>query len=194
MSAGGDGVAAAGHSPAGRSDVADLGLAEAGRARIDWAQRRMPALRLITEQFARDRPFTGLAVAACLHITPETASLVTALRAGGAEVYLAASNPLSTQDDVAAALAADGSVAVYARAGVGQATYADHIHRSLDHRPDLVIDDGGDLVDTVHAERPELIPGIRPRTGRGGGEGDPRGAAARGRVPARGRPPGGAAG
>lgn len=146
---------------AGGHDVADLELAEAGRARIDWAQRRMPALRLISGQFARDRPFAGLAIAACLHITPETASLVTALRAGGAEVFIAASNPLSTQDDVAAALAADGGGAVFARAGVGQATYAEHIHRALDCRPGLVIDDGGDLVDSVHAERPELLPGIR---------------------------------
>jgi adenosylhomocysteinase len=162
MSSGGDRVAAGGgHSAAGGSDVADLGLAETGRARIDWAQRRMPALRLIAEQFAAGRPFAGLAVAACLHVTPETASLVTALRAGGAEVFLAASNPLSTQDDVAAALAAGGGGAVFARAGVGQATYAEHIHRALDCRPDLVIDDGGDLVDTVHAERPELLPGIR---------------------------------
>jgi adenosylhomocysteinase len=149
-----------GRSAAGGPDVADLGLAETGRARIDWAQRRMPALRLITEQFTRDRPFAGLAVAACLHVTPETASLVTALRAGGAEVFLAASNPLSTQNDVAAALAADGG-AVFARAGVGQATYAEHIHRALDCGPDLIIDDGGDLVDTAHAERPELLPGIR---------------------------------
>jgi adenosylhomocysteinase len=140
-------------------DIADESLAEAGRARIDWAERGMPVLRLITERYAAGQPFAGLTVAACLHVTAETAGLVGALRAGGARVFLAASNPLSTQDDVAAALAASG-VAVFARAGVDRVTYGEHIHRALDARPELVIDDGGDLVDTLCGQRPELAGGV----------------------------------
>ena len=146
------------------SDITDPGLAEAGRARIDWAQRGMPVLRLIAERFAAQRPLAGLTVAACLHVTAETAGLVNALRAGGARVFLAASNPLSTQDDVAAALAADGAATVYARAGLDRLTYDEHIHRALDaggEGPDLVMDDGGDLVNTLHAERPELLAAVR---------------------------------
>ena len=143
------------------SDIADAGLAEAGRARIGWAQRGMPVLRLITGTFAGERPLAGLKVAACLHVTAETAGLVQALRAGGARVFLAASNPLSTQDDVAAALAADDAVAVFARAGVDRLTYDEHIHRALDSEPDLVVDDGGDLVNTLHEQRPELLAAVR---------------------------------
>lgn len=143
------------------SDIAAAGLADAGRTRIDWAQRSMPVLRLITDRFASERPFAGLVVAACLHVTAETAALVEALRAGGASVFLAASNPLSTQDDVAAALATNGTAAVFARAGVDRLTYDEHIHRALDSAPDLVIDDGGDLVNTLHAQRPELLAGVR---------------------------------
>ncbi len=143
------------------SDIAAAGLADAGRARIDWAQRGMPVLRLITERFASERSFAGLVIAACLHVTAETAGLVEALRAGGASVFLAASNPLSTQDDVAAALATSGAAAVFARAGVDRLTYDEHIHRALDSAPDLVIDDGGDLVNTLHAQRPELLAGVR---------------------------------
>ena len=141
-------------------DIADEGLAEAGRARIDWARRGMPVLRLLTERFAAERPFAGLTVAACLHVTAETAGLVGGLRAGGARVFLAASNPLSTQDDVAAALAAAGA-AVFARAGVDDITYGEHIHWALDGRPDLLIDDGGDLVNTLCGERPDLAGGVR---------------------------------
>jgi adenosylhomocysteinase len=143
------------------SDIADAGLAEAGRARIGWAQRGMPVLRLITGAFASRRPFAGLTVAACLHVTAETAGLVQALGAGGASVFLAASNPLSTQDDVAAALATSGAAAVFARAGVDRLTYDEHIHRALDSAPNLVIDDGGDLVNTLHAQRPELLAAVR---------------------------------
>jgi adenosylhomocysteinase len=120
----------------------------------------MPVLAMLAGRFAGQRPFEGLAAAACLHVTAETAALVNALRAGGAQVHLAASNPLSTQDEVAAALAADG-VAVFARAGVDEITYTEHIHRVLDCEPDLVIDDGGDLVDTLCAQRPELAAGVR---------------------------------
>ena len=147
-----------GPQPGAPSDIADPGLAEAGRARIGWAQRGMPVLRLIAERYTRERPFAGLTVAACLHVTAETAGLVGALRAGGARVFLAASNPLSTQDDVAAALA-DAGTFVFARAGVDATGYAEHIHRVLDPGPDLVIDDGGDLVDTV-AGRPELAENV----------------------------------
>jgi adenosylhomocysteinase len=145
--------------PGPPSDIADPGLAEAGRARIGWAQRGMPVLRLITERYAGEQPFAGLTVAACLHVTAETAGLVGALRAGGARVFLAASNPLSTQDDVAAALA-DAGTFVFARAGVDAITYAAHIHRVLDPGPDLVVDDGGDLVDTL-AGRPDLVANVR---------------------------------
>jgi adenosylhomocysteinase len=155
---------AAGDAGSPLSDITDPGLAEAGRARIDWAQRGMPVLRLIAERFAAQRPLAGLTVAACLHVTAETAGLVNALRAGGARVFLAASNPLSTQDDVAAALAADGAATVYARAGLDRLTYDEHIHRALDaggEGPDLVMDDGGDLVNTLHAERPELLAAVR---------------------------------
>jgi adenosylhomocysteinase len=142
------------------SDIAGEGLAEAGRARIDWARRGMPVLRLITERYTGERPFAGLTVAACLHVTAETAVLIDALRSGGAQVFLAASNPLSTQDDVAAALAAAGTL-VFARAGVDAATYREHIHRALDPGPGLVMDDGGDLVDTLCEERPELAATVR---------------------------------
>jgi adenosylhomocysteinase len=155
---------AAGDSRSPLSDITDPGLAEAGRARIDWAQRGMPVLRLIAERFAAERPFAGLTIAACLHVTAETAGLVNALQAGGARVFLAASNPLSTQDDVAAALAAGGAATVYARAGLDRLTYDEHIHRALDaggEGPDLVMDDGGDLVNTLHAERPELLAAVR---------------------------------
>jgi adenosylhomocysteinase len=155
---------AAGDAGSPLSDITDPGLAEAGRARIDWAHRGMPVLRLIAERFAAQRPLAGLTVAACLHVTAETAGLVNALRAGGARVFLAASNPLSTQDDIAAALAADGAATVYARAGLDRLTYDEHIHRALDaggEGPDLVMDDGGDLVNTLHAERPELLAAVR---------------------------------
>jgi adenosylhomocysteinase len=157
---------AAGDAARPPSDVADPGLAEAGRARIEWAQRGMPVLRLIAERFAAQRPFDGLTVAACLHVTAETAGLVKALQAGGARVFLAASNPLSTQDDVAAALATSGEAVVFARAGVDRLGYDEHIHRALDAGgggvgPDLVVDDGGDLVNTLHAERPELLAAVR---------------------------------
>ena len=157
-------VSAAGDAGRPLSDITDPGLAEAGRARIEWAQRGMPVLRLIAERFAAARPLRGLTVAACLHVTAETAGLVNALRAGGAQVFLAASNPLSTQDDVAAALATGGAATVFARAGVDRLTYDEHIHRVIDAGgagPDLVVDDGGDLVNTLHAERPEQLAAVR---------------------------------
>jgi len=145
------------------SDVADAGLAAAGNARIDWARRSMPVLGLVGDRFAAGLPLRGRTVAACLNVTAETAVLIRTLRAGGARIALAASNPLSTQDDTAAALVAGpatgpgGGVAVFARAGVDRETYYAHIASALNPGPDLVIDDGGDLVNTLHAQRPDLL-------------------------------------
>jgi adenosylhomocysteinase len=143
------------------SDVFDPGLADGGRSRIAWAERAMPVLGMVRAAVTAEQPFAGLTVAACLHITAETAGLVSLITAGGGQVYLAASNPLSTQDDVAAALAAEPGVTVFARSGVDRDTYYEHIHRALDCGPDLVIDDGCDLVNTLHAQRPELLAGVR---------------------------------
>ncbi|MBA9007901.1 adenosylhomocysteinase [Thermomonospora cellulosilytica] len=142
-------------------DIADLSLAYAGMARIDWADRSMPVLRQIRERFAAERPLEGLRIAACLHVTAETANLVRALQAGGASVALAASNPLSTQDDTAAALVAEYGVQVFARAGIDREGYYRHIHQALDTPPDLVLDDGCDLVNTLHTERTEIVDRVR---------------------------------
>jgi adenosylhomocysteinase len=143
------------------SDVADPGLALAGQPGIAWAERAMPVLGMLRAAFASQQPFAGLTIACCLHVTAETAVLVRALTAGGASVHLAASNPLSTQDDIAAALAVELGVTVQARSGVDRSAYYEHIHRVLDSRPDLVMDDGGDLVNTLHVDRPELVAGVR---------------------------------
>ncbi|HEY6494401.1 MAG TPA: adenosylhomocysteinase [Trebonia sp.] len=140
------------------------GLAELGDGRISYSARMMPLLAALHSHFGAERPFGGLSVAACLHVTAETAVLIRALCAGGARVALAASNPLSTQDDIAAALAADEGVAVFAGAGVDRETYYRHIEQALDAAapgPDLIIDDGGDLVSTLHTERPALLGGVR---------------------------------
>jgi adenosylhomocysteinase len=141
-------------------DVADLALAEAGRRRVEWAERSMPVLRQIRDRFAQERPFAGLRIAACLHVTTETANLVRAVAAGGAEVALCASNPLSTQDDTAAALVAAYGVSVFARRGVTMDQYYAHINAALDIEPDLVFDDGCDLVNTLHVARTELLPRV----------------------------------
>jgi len=145
-------------------DVADLGLAEAGRRRIAWAEREMPVLRLLRERFAREQPLRGVRIAACLHVTTETANLVRTLQAGGADVRLCASNPLSTQDDVAAALVAEYGVAVYAIRGEDRDTYYRHIHEALGRGPHLTMDDGADLVSTLHSQRTDLLPGVRGGT------------------------------
>ncbi|MER6943282.1 adenosylhomocysteinase [Nonomuraea sp. NPDC000554] len=136
-----------------------IDLWESGERQISWAARSMPVLTAIGERFAVEQPLLGLKIAACLHVTAETAVLMGALKAGGAEIALAASNPLSTQDDVAGALKSYG-VAVYARAGVDRATYYRHIHQALDLRPDLVLDDGCDLVNILHTERTDLLDGV----------------------------------
>ena len=140
------------------------GLAELGDGRIRYSKRMMPLLAALHDQFSVDKPFEGLSVAACLHVTAETAVFIRALRAGGALVALAASNPLSTQDDIAAALEADEGIAVFARSGVDRETYYRNIEQALDAvgpGPDLVIDDGGDLVSTLHTGRPGLLGRVR---------------------------------
>jgi len=140
-------------------DIADPSLAEPGRRRTDFAEHAMPVLALLRGRFAREQPLRGVRVAACMHVTPETAALARVLVAGGASVHLAASNPLSTQDDVAAALVADG-VDVHARQGVDRAGYAAHLEAVLEARPHLLLDDGCDLVQVL-VRRPELLEGIR---------------------------------
>ncbi len=138
-------------------DVKDLSLAEGGRRRIAWAEREMPVLRTIYERFERERPFEGIRMSACLHVTTETANLMRALQVGGADVVLTASNPLSTQDDVAACLVSHYEIPVYAIKGEDNATYYKHINAALDHRPHLTMDDGADLVSTLHMERRDQL-------------------------------------
>jgi adenosylhomocysteinase len=144
-------------TPAIDYDVKDLALAHEGNNRIEWAAREMPVIRLIRERFAKERPLEGLRIAACLHVTTETANLMLALRDGGAEVALCASNPLSTQDDAAAALVAMHGIPVYAVRGEDDATYYKHIHAALEHKPQVTMDDGADLVATLHKQRRELL-------------------------------------
>src|SRR5262249_32016496 len=139
------------------SDVKDLNLATAGRKRIEWAEREMPVLRLIRERFEQERPLEGKRLVACCHITTETANLARALKAGGVDAVLIASNPLSTQDDVAAALVVEYGIPVYAMKGESTETYNRHVRMALDHQPDLIIDDGSDVVATMVKERPELM-------------------------------------
>jgi adenosylhomocysteinase len=141
-------------------DIRDVKLAEGGRRRIDWAEREMPVLRLIIERFRKERPLNGLRVAACLHVTTETANLMRTLQAGGADVVLTASNPLSTQDDVAASLVSHFEIPVFAIKGEDNVTYYKHLNASLDHKPHITMDDGADLVSTLHKERRELLPGV----------------------------------
>jgi adenosylhomocysteinase len=132
------------------SDVKDLSLAPEGRRRTEWAERSMPVLRQLRERFTRERPLAGRRLAACLHVTTETANLAVTLQAGGADVALCASNPLSTQDDVAAHLVKDHGIKVFAIKGEDHATYYDHLRAALAHRPDLTMDDGADLVGALH--------------------------------------------
>ena len=142
-------------------DVADLGLAEQGRRRVEYAERAMPVLALLRTRFAAQRPLAGVRIAACAHLTPETAALARVLAAGGAELHLAASNPLSTQDDVAAALVAEDRVGVHARHGVDREGYAAHLRAALDSRPHVLLDDGCDLVTVLHGDRADLLAGVR---------------------------------
>jgi adenosylhomocysteinase len=140
--------------------VKDLGLATKGRLRVEWAMREMPVLKSIASRFAREQTLKGLRVAACLHVTTETAALLTTLKAGGATVHVCASNPLSTQDDVAAYLVKDESIPTFAIKGEDSETYYRHIHQALEVRPQVTMDDGADLVFTAHSKRQELIPEI----------------------------------
>ena len=141
-------------------DVVDLALAGEGVRRIEWAAREMPVLALISDRFSREQPLAGLRIAACLHVTTETANLARALKAGGAEITLVASNPLSTQDDVAAALVAAYGISCYARRGEDHDTYYAHLNAAADVHPGITMDDGCDLVGLLHEKRPEQLPEI----------------------------------
>ncbi|MDA8306507.1 MAG: adenosylhomocysteinase [Deltaproteobacteria bacterium] len=141
-------------------DIKDSGLVEKGRLRVEWAAQSMPVLRSIRERFASEKPLSGLRMAACLHVTTETAALAQALKAGGADLRLCASNPLSTQDDVAAFLSISEQIPVFAIKGEDKETYYRHIHSALEHSPQLTMDDGADLVSILHSDRKELLAGV----------------------------------
>lgn len=138
-------------------DVLDLGLADAGRLRIEWADRQMPVLARIRERFEKEKPFDGIRIASCLHVTTETANLVRTLSAGGADVALCASNPLSTQDETAASLVATYDISTFAIRGVDESQYYGHIKAALDRRPMITMDDGCDLVTMLHQQRPDQL-------------------------------------
>jgi adenosylhomocysteinase len=140
--------------------VKKLDLATGGRYRIEWAEQEMPVLRTIKKQFKETQPLKGLRISACLHVTTETANLMHALQLGGADIVLCASNPLSTQDDVAASLVANYEIPVYAIKGEDNTTYYEHIKAALDHQPHMTMDDGADLVSLLHKERRELLDGV----------------------------------
>jgi adenosylhomocysteinase len=139
------------------NDIANISLAPEGVRRIEWAEREMPVLRLIRERFQREKPLQGIRMAACLHVTTETANLALTLRDGGADLRICASNPLSTQDDVAAALVQEYGIPVFAICGEDGPTYYKHIHQALEHRPQLTMDDGADVVATIHKDRRDLL-------------------------------------
>ena len=139
-----------------KCDIKDINLAEQGKKQIEWAFKDMPVLTEIKRRFEEEQPFKGLKLSACVHVTKETAALCTVMKAGGADAVLVASNPLSTQDDVAAALVKYWEIPVFAVAGESVETYRAHIKEALDHNPDIIIDDGCDMVSTIHSERPEL--------------------------------------
>jgi adenosylhomocysteinase len=140
-----------------KHEVKNLDLAAEGKQRIEWAEQEMPVLRLIRERFEREKPLAGVRLVACAHITTETANLARALQAAGADAVLIASNPLSTQDDVAAALVREYGISVFAMKGESTDTYRRHVQQALDHRPQIIIDDGSDVVATLVAERPQQI-------------------------------------
>ena len=143
-----------------KHDVKDLRLREEGIRRIEWAAREMPVMEQIRARFAKEKPLNGLRIAACLHVTTETANLMIALRDGGADIALCASNPLSTQDDVAAALVAEYGISTFAIKGEDNATYYRHIDAVLDHKPQCTMDDGADIVARLHKDRTDLLPAI----------------------------------
>src|SRR5262245_58860777 len=141
-------------------DIKDIGLATVGKDRIEWADDRMPVLRSIRDRFQKDKPLNGVRIVACLHVTTETANLMRTLQAGGAQVGLCASNPLSTQDDVAASLVADFQIPVFAINGEDNDTYYKHINQVLDMKPQITMDDGADLVSTLHSSRDDALKGV----------------------------------
>ncbi len=143
-----------------KNDIKDIGLAAEGAKRISWAERDMPVLVEVRKQFAKTLPFKNKVLAACLHVTAETANLVRTLKAGGADVYLCASNPLSTQDDVAASLVANDNIPVFAIKGESREVFFSHLKAVLAQKPHITMDDGADLVSTIHKEHPELIASI----------------------------------
>ncbi|WAL59140.1 adenosylhomocysteinase [Thermocoleostomius sinensis] len=143
-----------------KHDVKDLSLAPLGKQRIDWAGREMPVLRQIQERFAQEKPLAGIRLVACCHVTTETAHLAIALKHAGADAVLIASNPLSTQDDVAASLVVDYGISVFAQKGEDNETYHRHVNIALDHRPNIIIDDGSDVVATLIQERQQQIPDL----------------------------------
>lgn len=139
-----------------KCDIKDINLADQGKNQIEWAFKDMPVLKQIQERFIKEQPFKGLKLSACVHVTKETAALCVVMKSGGADAVLVASNPLSTQDDVAAALVKHYGIPTFAVAGESVEQYKKHIQQALDHNPDIIIDDGCDIVSTIHAERPEL--------------------------------------
>ncbi|OQC51859.1 MAG: S-adenosyl-L-homocysteine hydrolase [Euryarchaeota archaeon ADurb.Bin023] len=141
-------------------DVKDLSLSEKGKLRIEWAQREMPVLALIKEEFKKNNTLKGYIIGCCLHVTTETANLMITLKEGGAKVFLCASNPLSTQDDVAASLVKDYGISVFAIRGEDRDTYYSHLNKVLDNKPNITMDDGGDLVSTIMKERSDVLPQI----------------------------------
>ncbi len=141
-------------------DIKDAALAEQGEQRIEWAAREMRVLKLIRQRFHKERPLEGVRISGCLHITTETANLALTLKDGGAAVVLCASNPLSTQDDAAAALVTVYGIPTYAIKGEDNETYYRHIHQALEHRPQVTLDDGADLVTALHTQRQELMDGV----------------------------------
>ncbi len=141
-------------------DIKDIALSNEGKLRIEWARMQMPVLNLINKRFEKEKPLKGLRIAACLHVTTETANLMKVLKAGGADVTLCASNPLSTQDNVAASLVKDYEIPVFAITGEDNKTYYEHLHMALDLKPNITMDDGGDLVSTIHKERREVLDDI----------------------------------
>jgi adenosylhomocysteinase len=147
-----------------KHDVADLSLADAGSRRVEWAGREMPVLGQIRERLAKEKPFAGIRIAACLHVTTETANLAIALRDGGASVALCASNPLSTQDDAAAALVVNEGISTFARKGEDRETYFRHINAILETKPQITMDDGADVVTLLHTDRRDLLPNVKGGT------------------------------
>jgi len=141
-------------------DIKDIHLAEVGKKRIEWAERDMPVLGLVKERFEKEKPLQGRRMSACLHVTAETANLARTLKAGGADLVLCASNPLSTQDDVSAALVQEYGIPVYAIKGEDEKTYYNHIRAAIEHKPEVTMDDGADLVSNIHNDYPELAKSV----------------------------------